>query len=242
MIPALERGLRVLKLVLRSPVPLGYNEICAQTRLPASSATRLLQSLEEGRYLIKDSAGKYLAGNELLVLGHGNPVFERLLGRSREVLTRLSADTGNTAQLIFWNGRDVQCIDKVVDSFSISMQELGNITRDLSLTPWGWFFHDALPAAEKRQAEKEMKFRARFQQESPAWLAAYRQTGVAFDDQFFYPHVRRLAAPVTEHARLVGAVVLGGNTLTIPDDKIDAFMKRVKEAADEMSIDARREP
>lgn len=236
MIPALKRGLELLKLILMSDRPLGYNEILSQTRLPASSVTRLLKSLEEGRYVVKDASGKYLAGNELLVLGHSTPVFSRLLSRSREILETLSRETGNTAQLLFWNGREIQCLDKIVESFSISMQEIGTITRDCSQMPWGWIFYESLPPARRRLAEREMKDRKGFLERFPGWIASYKKQGAAYDDQEFYPHVRRIAVPIFEGDHIIGAVALGGTILTLPDEKVAFGMARVSEAAAAFSV------
>ncbi|MBN8217414.1 MAG: helix-turn-helix domain-containing protein [Spirochaetes bacterium] len=239
MIPALKRGLDLLKIVLTSEGPIGYNELLAATGFPASSATRLLKSLEEGRYIVKDPSGKYRAGNQLLVLGRGVPVFTRLLSASKGVLGELSRKTGNTALLVFWNGREQQCIDKVVDSFSIAMQEVGNITRDPSATPWGWLFWASLDASGRKRAEGEIADAARFRRAFPGRMAWFEKHGFTYDDAAFYPHVRRLAAPVLEAGRTIAAVGLGGNTLTIPDQQVLPYAALVKAAAEELTLGTR---
>ncbi|OGV62729.1 MAG: hypothetical protein A3K19_18270 [Lentisphaerae bacterium RIFOXYB12_FULL_65_16] len=238
MIPALKRGLEILKQVAASERPLGYNEIVERTHIPPSSVTRLLKSLEEGRYLVRDAAGKYRAGNELRFSGGMAPTFARLLAQSKPVLASLSQRTRNTALLLYWNGQELQSLDKVVDPASIVMQEVGSISRDLSNAPWGWVFHAALDAAGRREADACMTDHARFRRRLKARLAWYEKHGFAYDDAEHFPHVRRLAAPVLEHGRVVGAVALGGNPLTIPDKAVLTCGAAVKAAARELSLAA----
>lgn len=236
MIPALKRGLEVLKLVLMSDSPLGYNDILARTRIPSSSVARLLKSLEEGRYIVKDENGKYRAGNELLMLGHASPAFTRLLERSKPVLRELSELTGNTAVMIYWNGKEMQCIAKVIDAFSISMQDVGNISTDCSTTPWGALFYLSLPGAARVEAQSGMERKKDFISSLGAQERYIEKNGFLFEDRVMYPHIRRFAAPVYEHDRIVGAVGLGGNTLTISDAHIAHCGKRVRSAAEELSL------
>ncbi|MBI4977398.1 MAG: helix-turn-helix domain-containing protein [Spirochaetes bacterium] len=237
MIPALKRGLIILKLVMGSDEPLGFNEILAQTQLPPSTVMRLLKSLVEGRYIMKDARGKYCAGNELAVLGRTVPTFARLLERSSAVLKALSDATGNTAILIYWNGNVMQCIAKVIHPFSISMQELGNTTDDYSSTPWGHIFFSALDAGSRTGAPRRMFSGAGFDRLQEHYRSGIAVNGYAYEDAVVYPHIRRIAAPVTEYGRIVGAVGLGGNTLTIPDGSVEPCGKAVIEAARDLSLD-----
>ncbi|MEK6795253.1 MAG: helix-turn-helix domain-containing protein [Spirochaetota bacterium] len=236
MIPALKRGLEILKLILMSECPLGYNEILARTRIPPSSVTRLLKSLEEGRYIVKDVNGKYRAGNELLVLGYSTPAFSRLLDRAQQALQTLSDDAENTAILMYWNGREMQSIAKVIHPFSISMQETGTLSSDHSTTPWGALFYLHMDASMQREAERGMSKKKEFLSSLRSIHSSFKKNGYIVEDGFMYRNIRRIAAPVFEQERIVGAVGLGGNTLTIPDERIAPYARLVKNTADGLSL------
>lgn len=235
-IPALTRGLGVLKLVSAQDAALSYYEIGRQTRIPQSSLTRLLNSLVTDGYLRREN-GKYKPGDELLALSRAFPSRARLLAMSGAALAELSKKTHNTAILIYWNGSTFQCIDKVMHPHSTAMQEVGVITTDFSASPWGYLFYNTLDAEKKATAQRLVTKGRAFENLLKFYLEQYEKGGFIYDDCLDYRYIRRLAALVYEHDKVCGAVVLGGNTLTMPDENINTLARAVCQTAKYLSVD-----
>ena len=91
MVPALERGLRILELLAEHPEGLMMNEMNA-LGLPTASLYRMLVTLSELGYVIRDDDDRYRLGRKLLTLGYSSmdegSLVEKALGAMRELRDR----------------------------------------------------------------------------------------------------------------------------------------------------------
>jgi IclR family acetate operon transcriptional repressor len=93
------RALSLLEALAGHPDGLGVNELARRIGVNASTASRLLATLEEGRMIERTAAGPYRLGMGIVALAEG--VLARLDVRelARPVLRRLADGTGETATL-----------------------------------------------------------------------------------------------------------------------------------------------
>jgi DNA-binding IclR family transcriptional regulator len=104
----------------------GVNELARLIGVNASTASRLLATLERGRLVERTPGGPYRLGMGLVALG--DRVLERLDLRelARPVLQRLVADTGETATLSLPGAEAAVTIDLVPSEASVvSLAQLG---------------------------------------------------------------------------------------------------------------------
>ena len=121
------RALALLDEVARSDAGLGVNELARRIGVNASTASRLLATLEEGGLVERSADGPYRLGLKLVALS------DRVLGqldvreRARPWLTWLVEETGETATLSVPGGGDEAItVDFVPSSSSVvSMARVG---------------------------------------------------------------------------------------------------------------------
>ncbi|NLF40365.1 helix-turn-helix domain-containing protein [bacterium] len=233
-VPALERGLTILELVIHAEHPVSFTQIKRALNLASAGTVRLINVLCTRGYLVKDPAsGLYMAGPRAGTLAsHGTPQLDRFRTVSRPHLVEIERETANTAFSVFWNGEYMIGVAKVINESSIPMSDVGSITNNLSYMPWGWIFYDALDDAGKERARTVMESRKKFLAAQKARMQFFRAHSFAYDDQSVMPLVRRLAAPVRNaDGAVIGCLCLGGTKLTIPDGKVEQFGRMLLEHA-----------
>lgn len=141
-VPALERGLTILELVIHAEHPVSFTQIKRALNLASAGTVRLINVLCTRGYLVKDPAsGLYMPGPRAGTLAsHGTPQLDRFRTVSRPHLVEIEHETANTALSVFWNGEYMIGVAKVINESSIPMTDVGSITNNLSYMPWGWYF------------------------------------------------------------------------------------------------------
>ncbi len=120
------RAIALLDALAESETGLGVNELARRIGVNASTASRLLATLEASGLVERSPGGPFRLGLRLVALS------DRVLGqldvrqRARPLLTRLAAQTGETATLSVPSGGDAVTVDFVPSGSSVvSMARLG---------------------------------------------------------------------------------------------------------------------
>lgn len=125
-VAAVERALTVLEVLAANPEGLGVSDVARRIGVNASSASRLLATLEEGNVVQRDATGRYRLGLHLVALADG--VLARLDVRelARPLLRRLALETGESTTLSVPAGNEAITVDFVPSEASVvSMARLG---------------------------------------------------------------------------------------------------------------------
>ncbi|MBP1327429.1 DNA-binding IclR family transcriptional regulator [Leucobacter exalbidus] len=101
----LARGLRALEILGDAPRPLSITELADALGVHRSNAYRLLRTLEEHRFALRDDAGMIRLGPRMAALARG--VAPGLTTAATPEITRLAQDTGMTAFLTVLDGDDI---------------------------------------------------------------------------------------------------------------------------------------
>ena len=95
LVPALERGMRILELLAGHPNGLAMTDM-EELGLPSASLYRMLVTLSELGYIIRDGSDRYRLGRKLLTLAYRSidesSLIETALGPMRDLRDR----TGET--------------------------------------------------------------------------------------------------------------------------------------------------
>lgn len=125
-VAAVERAVRVLDELSASPDGLGVSEVARRIGVNASSASRLLATLERGTLVEREPGGRYRLGLHLVTLADGVLARLDVRDRARPILRRLVAETGESATLSIPAGREAVTVDFVPSEASVvSMARLG---------------------------------------------------------------------------------------------------------------------
>lgn len=101
----LDRGLRALEVLADASAPLSIAELSAALEIHRSNAYRLLRTLEERRFVVRDDAGLIRLGPRIAALAHG--VAPELHLAATPALTELAQDLGMTAFLTVLDGEHI---------------------------------------------------------------------------------------------------------------------------------------
>jgi len=105
---------------------LGVNELARRIGVNASTASRLLATLERGRLVERDPGGPYRLGLHLVTLADRVLAGLDVRDRARPLLARLVAQTGETATLSLPGDGEAVTVDFIPAASSIvSMARLG---------------------------------------------------------------------------------------------------------------------
>jgi urocanate hydratase len=99
------RALDLLAAVCEAP-PLSLTECARRAGLPASTALRLLRTLESSAFVVRDARGTYRPGPRTLQLGASALSRESLVGLAQPSLDRIVEQTGESTYLVIHGAGD----------------------------------------------------------------------------------------------------------------------------------------
>jgi len=120
------RAVALLDALADSEAGLGVNELARRIGVNASTASRLLATLEDGRLVERSPRGPYRLGLKLVALSDRVLTQLDVRARARPLLARLVADTGETATLSVPGEGEAITVDFVPSASSVvSMARVG---------------------------------------------------------------------------------------------------------------------
>lgn len=222
--PALQNGLTVLELLAANGKDIGFNAIASHLGVSKATTSRLLNVLRQRNYIVKDEqTGKYRPGPRMSLMNSSLPIVEVLRREIPPILQSLMDATSNTVLFIFWNGHELQCLNKKTHQGSVPMQEIGNVDVEVTAGPWGWLVYNSFDKIEKKKAEKKIRVERypNYKEIFQRFETFFDKHHFCYDNQELYNPLRRLAAPVYDNSgKLVGALGIGGNSLTIKNNQV----------------------
>jgi DNA-binding IclR family transcriptional regulator len=122
MVPIRDQGMRrtvgrvldIIEMLVKSPAPIGVVEVSRALGMPKSSASVLLSTLHQRRYVNRNEAGRY-SFNHGFDRAWAGGVLARLLTVAKPIMIDLGRDTGETIFIgVLLPTAEVRYIDKVV--------------------------------------------------------------------------------------------------------------------------------
>jgi DNA-binding IclR family transcriptional regulator len=235
-VASVARALALLDEVARSDSGLGVNELARRIGVNASTASRLLATLEDAGLVERSPGGPYRLGLRLVALS------DRVLGqldvreRARPWLTWLVDETGETATLSVPGGGEAITVDFVPSSSSVvSMARVGRPSVAHATAAGKVML--ALGSPDGPAAEL-VAFTERTITDPTALAAeleAVRASGIAEAVGEREPDLNALAAPVIGRGgELVAILGLQGPATRLPANTRRALRAPLRKAADEL--------
>lgn len=107
--PALKKGLEILEVLASASAPLTMSDISAALDRSISEIFRMLQVLEEHRYIARSEEG-YSLTNRLFALSMGQPPVRDLVSTAIPVMQSLARQTGQSCHLAVVSGAEMVVI------------------------------------------------------------------------------------------------------------------------------------
>ena len=210
---------------------LSLAELASRTGIPRATAFRLLSTLEEEGFLVKED-GEYRPGFKCFVLGSVAAASLDLRKEARAGLVALRNDTGETAQIAILDSWQVVYLDRIP-----SQQAVGYMTARAGAilpaycTGLGKVLLAHRPEGEVATWAATQTFKAltpntitsveRLADE----MRAIRERGYATDEQERETGVRCIAAPIRDHdGDVVAAISVAGPADRMPQQLVGSEM------------------
>jgi IclR family transcriptional regulator, acetate operon repressor len=197
-----ERALALLAAVCHSQAP-SLTECARQTGLPASTALRLLRTLENAEFVTRDAEGCYRAGANLVQLGARALSRQEVVHTCRPAMARIVAATGESTYLCLHGpGSTALYVAMIEGTYSIRHTSWAGRTGPLADSAVGAVLTGGTP---------------------PAGFVAMRSV--------IEPDVTAIAAPVRQPGGVIAAMSLVGPAYRIDDATADRFGRLLAEEA-----------
>ncbi len=221
------RALSLLQVLAESPADCSLSEITRQSKLPPSTAHRLLNSLIQAGYVSQNpETARYGLGNNLIWLSRKAAQKHQLIQIARPFLERLAQELGETANLTARDDDMVIQLDHVDSPNILRVAYPVGERFPLHASASGKLFLAYLPQEVrdrilkgKRQAftEATLVERGKLLNE----LETIRKRGYSIDDNEREVGVRCVAAPIRNaRGEVVAAISLTGPSLRLTTSRL----------------------
>ncbi len=121
-VPALARGLHILEFLASSPDGSTVSDVAAYLKLPKPSAFRMMVTLAEQGYLLRDGDGSiYRLSRKMLSLGYAAVDALGLVERSMDVLRKLRDVTHETALIAVLSGNEGIVLEQAPSTHAVKV-------------------------------------------------------------------------------------------------------------------------
>lgn len=243
IVPALERGLRLLGEFGRDSRTLSAPELARRLDLPRSTVFRLLNTLESMNFIERAGSGNdYRLGLAVLRLGFGYLASLELTDLGQPVINRLCDDIRHACNLVVRDGRSIVYVARTSPPTPFASGVHVGTRLPAHATVLGRVLLQDLSLPELRALFPEEHLEV-FSGSTPQTVLELfdlvetdRQRGYVMGEGFYEATISSVAAPVRD----VSGRVIAALGTTIPSDHIDPdriadLVRRVKASADELS-------
>lgn len=243
IVPALERGLRILGEFNANTQTLNPTDVAKRLAIPRSSAFRMMQTLETLGYLSRaEDEGDYRLGVAVLRLGYEYIASLELVELGRPIINALRDLTGCSAHITVRDGRDIVFVAKAPSSGAIFTSIRIGTRLPAHATVLGRLLLSELSDKELEALYPEEKLDVISEQtprtllELKALLAVDRQRGYAISQSFYERGLSVVGAPVHDHHGSIAAVIsIAIHSGAIDPAQQDNFCQEVLAAAKSLS-------
>lgn len=243
VVPALERGLRLLGEFSRTEKELTPPELARRLQLPRTTVFRLINTLENLGFVQRTADGRGVRlGMAVLRLGFEYLASLELTQLGQPILERLCEAIGHPCNLVIRDGRQIVYVAKVMPPSPLRSAVQVGTRLPAHATVLGRVLLEDLSMAELRTLYPEDKLEA-FSDTTPRsvrelfdLVQADRDRGYVAGEGFFEAGISTLAAPVRDHSgRVVAALGATINSPHIAPERVDTLRGAVRGAADALS-------
>jgi DNA-binding IclR family transcriptional regulator len=240
---AVERALAMLEAVAHQPEGLSNADISRQLKIPKSSASYILRTLEQRGYVNRDPSGKYHVGLKILSLSRGALSGIDVREVALPIMRRLVEKTNLTCHLAILDGSEAVYIEKVEPNGFIRMDTWVGRRMRVHATSVGKALVAHIPqdrleqiiseAGMERRTPKTITTLPKLLKE----LEKVRTQGYAVDDEENNLEARCVGAPVfNQYGAIEASLGLSGTVHQVNPQSMHRIVESLKDAARHLSM------
>jgi len=243
MVPALERGLRLLQEFGRGNATLGAPELARRLQLPRATVFRMLNTLEAMGFLQRaEGSNDYRLGLSVLRLGFEFLSSMDLTELGQPVIARLCGEIRYPCNIVVRDGRSIVYVAKVTPPTPLTSSVRVGTRLPAHATALGRVLLADLSLPELRTLYPEEHLEAHTPKTPRTVLDLFnlveadRERGHVFSEGFYESSICTIAAPVRDHSGRVVAAL--GTTVPAPhveEGRAETLIAGVCDAAAELS-------
>jgi DNA-binding IclR family transcriptional regulator len=199
--------------------PRSLDDLAGKIGVHKTTVLRLLRTLEEERFVYRDSGHRYHLGARMFALAGSALEQREIRGVAAPHLSRLNQASGQTVHLGFYEGGEVVYLDKYDSRHPIRMYSRIGLRMPLHCTAIAKVLLSDLPEAERGRVAEKIEYTSFTQNTitSPeillAELARVADQGYAVDDAEHETFITCIAAPIRDASGRVAASA----SISVPD-------------------------
>ncbi|UMV48361.1 IclR family transcriptional regulator [Paenibacillus macerans] len=237
-VQTLKKGLDIFQMLIDSP-GLTAQEIIEKLQLNQSTAYRLISTLEQNRFIAKNSGSRYAVSDVFISRLFANYPQKQdyFMWRSVSHLDQLSRETGETAYIGMLQGTEMMITQAVPGKYATRTHHEAGDRLPLHADAIG----KCLLAFQGREeqnriieqlsleklTEHSITSRELFREE----LERIRQNGYSLDNEEGEIGVRCIGAPIRKGDQVIAAIALSGPSNRLCRDKDPVHIRMVKDCA-----------
>ena len=240
LVPALERGFRVLELLSLHPAGLTMAEMNS-LELPPASLYRLLVTLSELGYVIRDDHDRYRLGRKLLTLGYRSVDEMSLVEKALSPMRDLRDRTGETVMLGVLYGEEGVVVESVKSNQAVCVSVRVGHHYPLHAAAPAKAMLAFLPEEERKTYLRRISYTRftphtlRNAAELEAELTVVRASGIAYDRGEEFRELRCAGVAILNAAHYpIAAIWIGGPESRLDEATLKTYGIMVKEAAEQI--------
>ena len=242
MVPALERGLRLLQEFGRDNHQLGAPELARRLQLPRATVFRMLNTLESMGFLQRVNGNDYRLGLAVLRLGFEFLSSLDLTELGQPIIEQLCFEIELPCNIVVRDGRSIVYVAKVKPPTPLTSSVRVGTRLPAHATLLGRVLLADLSLPELRALYPEEQLEV-FSNRTPSTVMdlfnlvqADRERGYVYGAGYYENSISTIAAPVRDHTEMVVAAL--GATLTsqgVESETLPELVDKVCTAADKLS-------
>lgn len=242
MSQSLLRALDLLSALAAGPATL--DELASTAEVHKTTVMRLLHSLEDRRFVVRDAQQRYRLGSKLFELSSLALEQRDIRSSAHPYLARLNEATGHTVHLAAPEGRDIVYIDKLESRHPVRMYSRIGLTAALHAAAVSKVIFADLPLEQRKTLADSLEYRRYTDNTitgSDAFLRELEQVadqGWALDGEEFEEFVHCVAAPIRDAGgRVVAAVSCSVPTVMLDREGLLGLLPALRECTDAVSAE-----
>jgi IclR family KDG regulon transcriptional repressor len=236
-VPAVEKSFAILEMFAAKNQGYTLSEVGRLLKLPISTASSLLYTLQSCGYLYRNEKGQFFLTMKMLTEGNKALGQMKLREIAEPELKKLTVETGLASILSVRDGDQVVCIEKIEGTSPIQLASHVGKRMYLHQTSYGKAILAHLSDQQVEAIAHSMGLPAATENTLTSLpqlkkeLVRIRSQGFALDDQETGVGIRGVAAPIFDHNGSVAAgVAVGGSVFEI-DKNLKTLASAVKACA-----------
>ncbi|WP_422080577.1 IclR family transcriptional regulator [Ulvibacterium sp.] len=241
--PALDKGLDILEYLSKINVPASQLEIAEGIKKSSSEIYRMLVSLEDRGYIIRDTdSGSYRLSLKMYVLSHRHTPFDELKNIARYPMQTLSQKIKQSCHLSILYNNQLLVIFQVRSPSAVSLSIQEGTYFSLSMTTSGKVLLSQLPKSKRKEVlENDKVFRNWSKTEQTAFeksLEQIKQDGYSYSKSKLTSGVTDVAVPIgSPDAELYSALAVSTLTSNLQEEiNVNEILTNIKKAQSSIHI------